>query len=141
MTKQSIRLVALTLLSSVVVLTGCKSNPKHASVVVVPDFAEPSLRYMAQDTDPNDISAEQWVTIAQAAFAEKQYARALRAANEALRTQGDIKEARKIAMLSTIKITQDYSKDYHDAAVMSVEGSDDFKEDLTRVTTLINKVK
>lgn len=141
MTKQSIRLVALTFLSSVVVLTGCKSNPKQASVVVVPDFPEPSLRYMAQDTDPNDIKAEQWLSIAQTEFAEKHYARALRAANEALRTQGDLKEARKIAMLSTIKITQDYSKAYHDADVMSVEGSENFREDLARVTTLINTAK
>ncbi len=71
-------------------------------------------------------------------YEAKHYARALRAANEALSMDDQNIEARQIAMLSAVKVMENNIDVYHDKALMSDGDKETFKKTLTNITTLTN---
>lgn len=122
--------------------TACTTTkPKNTSVPSVPsELSSPSMTYLTQSlsTNKNAISEQQWLELAQANYKNKKYARALRAANEVLRLNENSIEAREIAMLSTVKVTESNISSYHDNALMNENDKSDFKSTLTELTTIIN---
>ncbi|MGP9513978.1 hypothetical protein ACT3RN_15545 [Psychrobacter sp. AOP5-GZ1-6] len=77
------------------------------------------------------------MAIAKTNYDSKKYARALRAANNAIAIDNQSLEARDIAMLSTIKITESNISAYHNDTLMSSDDKDRVKDRLTNITTLV----
>lgn len=136
----------LTVMLSTTLLTiGCgtttkEDNSRPSSQPVLKQFSEPSLAYMSTAhetvyTDPHD--AEAWTAIAQKNYEAKHYARALRSANEALKRDSQMVDARQIAMLSTVKVMEGNIAAYHDNVALNDDKAT-FKETLTNITTLIS---
>lgn len=140
-------------LSSFLLMTGCgvgarnKVDHKSSTTVVTnqatstSQLSGPSFVYLF-DTAKADInrlhSAEDWLILAKSNYESRRYARALRAANEALGLNNQLIEARQIAMLSAVKITQSNIGSYHDNTAMSSNDKARFKDTLTNMTTLVN---
>lgn len=121
-------------LSASMVITGCNTTAKEEKVATVKALSQPSLVYLA-DTNPSDFEA--WMTVAKSNYDSKNYARALRAANEALKFDRQAVEARQIAMLSSIKLTENNISAYHNDSLMDSSDKAVLKNKLTNITTLI----
>lgn len=137
----------LVTLSACLLATGCggtkkKVNPVgSATPVLSQQLASPSLSYMSADLEKagdKDISAEQWLKIAQDNYDAKKYARALRAATEALNMDDESIEARELAMLSAVRVTQSNIDAYSDNALMSDYDRTELRNTFADVTSLIN---
>jgi len=136
----------LFMFSTALLAIGCsttttENKPRQLSQPVVEQLSEPSLVYMFDNdemdgTNPRNI--ETWVAIAKKDYEEKHYARALRAAEEALGINNQVVEARQIAMLSAVKMMESNVDAYHNNAVMEDRDKSTFKETLTNITTLVN---
>lgn len=131
------------LLSASLLTAGCGTATKNTqqpsvSKPVIKQLSEPSLAYLSSSAETNQRSSEAWMIIAKKNYAEKRYARALRAANEALSIDNKKVEARQIAMLSAVKVMENNIDAYHDDALMNSGDKATFKETLTNITTLIN---
>ena len=131
------------LLAVSVLITGCgfgikgfQSSKKSTYVI---NFDAPSPTYVTGITAiSRQLSAEDWLTIAKENYQEKKYARSLRAATEAFNRDDQLLAARELAMLSAIKVTQSNIDSYHDNTLMNATEKSEFKEILTRMTTLMN---
>ncbi|WP_040642622.1 hypothetical protein [Psychrobacter aquaticus] len=122
-------------------ITGCSTTaegnkPNTISQTTVKQLSEPSLTYLSGAA--NQRSPATWMTIAEDNYKAKRYARALRAANEALSMDNQMVEARQIAMLSAVKVMESNIDAYHDNALMNDSDKATFKETLTNITTSIN---
>ncbi|MGP5374173.1 hypothetical protein ACTXLO_13835 [Psychrobacter alimentarius] len=136
----------LLMFSTALLAIGCsttttENKPRQLSQPVVEQLSEPSLVYMFDNdemdgTNPRNI--ERWVAIAKKNYEAKHYARALRAAEEALDINNQVVEARQIAMLSAVKMMESNVDAYHNNAVMEDRDKSTFKETLTNITTLVN---
>lgn len=136
----------LLIFSTALLAIGCsttttENKPRQLSQPVVEQLSELSLVYMFDNdemdgTNPRNI--ETWVAIAKKDYEEKHYARALRAAEEALGINNQVVEARQIAMLSAVKMMESNVDAYHNNAVMEDRDKSTFKETLTNITTLVN---
>lgn len=136
----------LLMFSTALLAIGCsttttENKPRQLSQPVVEQLSEPSLVYMFDNdemdgTSPRNI--ERWVAIAKKNYEAKYYARALRAAEEALDINNQVVEARQIAMLSAVKMMESNVDAYHNNAVMEDRDKSTFKETLTNITTLVN---
>ena len=123
-------------LSASVLITGCNTTAKEEKSTVVKRLSEPSLVYLSGgNAVQRDFAA--WMTLAKTNYDSKQYARALRAANEALAMDNQSAEARQIAMLSSVKITESNISAYHNDTLMDSGDKARFKDKLTNITTLI----
>ncbi len=116
------------------VITGCNTTAKEGKSATVKALSQPSLVYLA-DANPSDFEA--WMTVAKSNYDSKSYARALRAANEALKFDKQAVEARQIAMLSSIKLTENNISVYHNDSLMDSSDKAMLKNKLTNITTLI----
>lgn len=131
-------------LSTALLTIGCstttkESPPQPTSQPVVKPLSKPSLTYMSSANEigaTNARNPEAWITVAKKDYEAKRYARALRAANEALSINGQMIEARQIAMLSVVKVMENNIEAYHDDALMNSADKATFKETLTNITTL-----
>ncbi|WP_201552000.1 tetratricopeptide repeat protein [Psychrobacter fjordensis] len=121
-------------LSASMVITGCNTTAKEEKSATVKALSQPSLVYLA-DANPSDFEA--WMTVAKSNYDSKNYARALRAANEALKFDKQAVEARQIAMLSSIKLTENNISAYHNDSLMDSSDKAMVKNKLTNITTLI----
>lgn len=136
----------LVMFSPALLAIGCsttttENKPRPLSQPVVEQLSEPSLVYMFNTNEidsANSRNAETWVAIAKKNYEEKDYGRALRAAETALNTNNQMVEARQIAMLSAVKMMESSVDAYHDDAVMKGADKSAFKETLTNITTLVN---
>ncbi len=111
------------------------------TVITKSQLDEPSFAYLVDSTKVGNtrlLSSEAWLTIAKDNFQSKHYARALRAANEALSVDNKLVAARQLAMLSAVKVTENSIDSYHDNTLMSNSDKDRFKSSLTSMTTLVN---
>lgn len=138
--------------STFLLTTGCGTAPKKVtsqvpskpivtSKVVPAQLSEPLSLYLFETTKvakADRISAEAWMTIAKSNYESKNYARALRAATEALSMDDQFVEARQIAMLSAVKVTEKNIASYHDNTLMNDEDKNRLKNTLTSMTTLVN---
>lgn len=133
--------------SASVLLTACGGATKNAQILsasqptVAKQLDEPSFSYLSDAVKVNDgreITAQQWMTIAQRNYQSKKYARSLRAATEALSLDDQLIEARQLAMLSAVKVTESTIDAYSDSAVMNDSEKARFKGTLTNITTLVN---
>lgn len=140
--------LVFVLLSTSFLIAGCggkkaKSESKsivHPQRVVVTQLAEPSSAYLsdsAANINDRSMSAEGWMQIAQTNFQAKRYARSLRAATEALNIEESV-EARELAMLSAVKVTESNIDAYRDNTLMSDYDKTQLKTTLADITTLIN---
>lgn len=121
--------------SASVLITGCNTTGKKNSTSVKA-LSAPSLVYLSgSNTAQHDFS--EWMAIAKTNYDSKKYARALRAANNAIAIDNQSLEARDIAMLSTIKITESNISAYHNDTLMSSDDKDRVKDRLTNITTLV----
>ncbi|MBF0658430.1 tetratricopeptide repeat protein [Psychrobacter sp. NG25] len=123
--------------SASVLITGCNTTgEKKSASASVKALSAPSLVYLS---GPNTVQRdfEAWMTIAKTNYDSKEYARALRAANEALAIDNQAVEARQIAMLSSIKVTEGNISAYHNDALMDSDDKDLLKDKLTNITTMI----
>ncbi|MBE0444798.1 hypothetical protein [Psychrobacter sp. FME5] len=118
--------------------TGKKSVQTTVSTPIVKQLSEPSLAYLSDTTVADQRSSEAWMVIANKNYEEKRYARALRAANEALSIDNEKVDARQIAMLSAVKVMGSNIDAYSDDAMMNSGDKATFNETLTNITTLIN---
>lgn len=116
------------------VITGCNTTAKEEKSATVKALSQPSLVYLA-DANPGDFEA--WMTVAKSNYDSKNYARALRAANEALKFDKQAVGARQIAMLSSIKLTENNISAYHNDSLMDSSDKAMLKNKLTNITTLI----
>lgn len=144
------RLTHIGLLSVVfgacILATGCGSGSKKKiqqsqPVVLASQLDSPSSTYLsgAIKLDSNSkVTAEQWMTIANSNYKSKKYARALRAATEALSINDKLVDARQLAMLSAVKVTESNIDSYHDNAMMNNDDKAELKTTLADITTLIN---
>ncbi len=142
----------LAVMFSVSVLaTGCSSKTKtqSASTVIsnesqtsaIKQLAAPSLNYLLNDTNvenASELDAEQWMQIAKRNYASKHYARALRAATEALSIDDEQIEARQIAMLSAVKVTETNIDSYNNNTLMNSADKVRLKSTFENMTSLIN---
>ncbi|SJN35369.1 hypothetical protein [Psychrobacter sp. JB385] len=136
----------LLILSPALLAIGCsttttENKPRQLSQPVIEQLSEPSLIYMfdtneTDSTSPRNI--ETWVAIAKKNYEAKHYARALRAAEEALNINNQMVEARQIAMLSAVKMMESSVDAYHNDDVMEDRDKSTFKKTLTNITTLVN---
>lgn len=126
------------ILSASMLATGCGKKSAQNTVVQVKPLSAPSLVYLSDEIEVDTATPEAWMAIAKSNYNSKRYARALRAANEALSIDNQLVEARQLAMLSAVKVTQSNINAYHDDALMSDSDKTEFKNTLTRVTTLVN---
>lgn len=111
------------------------------TAVTTTQLDEPSFAYLIDPTklaNVRQLSSEDWLTIAKDNYQSKHYARALRAANEALSVDSKLVEARQLAMLSVVKVAENNITSYHDNALMNDSDKDKFKNSLTHITTLVN---
>lgn len=133
-------------LSTALLTIGCGTTAKQSKSqstdqLVVQQLSEPSLTYMSSANErgnANSRSLEAWMTIAKENYEAERYARALRAANEAISIDSQMVEARQIAMLSVVKVMENNIDAYHDDVLMNSADKATFKETLTNITTLIN---
>ena len=102
---------------------------------IVKQLSEPSLAYLSNG---NKLSSEAWMTIAKNNYEKKRYARALRAANEALSVDNERLDARQLAMLSAVKVMESNIDAYHDNSLMNSGDKATLNETLTNITTLVN---
>lgn len=136
----------IVMLSTALLIAGCSTTTKKnkhnlPTQATVKQLSEPSIAYLsdaneAGSTYPRNLEA--WLTIAQKNYDSKHYARALRAANEALSIDSERVDARQIAMLSAVKIMENNISAYHHDISMDDNDRAGFKETLTNITTLIN---
>ncbi|SLJ84287.1 hypothetical protein DABAL43B_1089 [Psychrobacter sp. DAB_AL43B] len=133
-------------LTASLLTTGCSTTTKESqqntdSQPIVKQLSEPSLAYLSDATEmsnANQSDVEAWMTIAKSNYEAKRYARALRAANEALSIDNEMVDARQIAMLSAVKVMESNIDAYHDDALMDSGDKTMFKDTLTDITSLIN---
>nr|WP_317200875.1 hypothetical protein [uncultured Psychrobacter sp.] len=141
-------LLFVTLLSCLL-MTGCSSFGKNKETQstnrvkpTIIQLASPSLAYLSDPAvkinNSRGMTAKRWLAIANNNYQAKRYARALRAATEALNIDESSNEARELAMLSAIKVTESNIGTYRDNALMTDKDRATFKSTLTRVTTLVN---
>ena len=78
------------------------------------------------------------MTIAKNNYETKRYARALRAANEALSIDNERLDARQLAMLSAVKVMESNIDAYHDNTLMNSGDKAALNKTLTNITTLVN---
>ncbi|MGP4120776.1 hypothetical protein ACT3N8_13265 [Psychrobacter aquimaris] len=128
------------LLSASLLTAGCGTTAKNniqttVSKPIVKQLSEPSLVYLSSG---NQLSSEAWMTIAKNNYATKRYARALRAANEALSVDNERLDARQLAMLSAVKVMESNIDAYHDNTLMDSGDKATLNETLTNITTLVN---
>lgn len=136
----------IVMLNTALLIAGCsaitKENKQNTlNQPTVRQLSEPSIAYLsnANETDnTNPHNLETWITIAQKNYDSKRYARALRAANEALSIDNERVDARQIAMLSAVKVMESNIDVYHNDALMDNDVKATFKETLTSITTLVN---
>lgn len=137
----------LVAFSACLLVTGCGGAKKKvksvvsATPILSQQLASPSLSYMSSDLEKagdQDISAEQWLKIAQDNYDAKKYARALRAATEAVNIDNESIEARELAMLSAVRVTQSNINAYNDNALMSDYDRTELRNTFADVTSLIN---
>lgn len=128
-----------------ILATGCgigsKKKSQQTQPLVLSQLDSPSLTYLsgAIKLDSNsEVTAEQWMTIANSNYKSKKYARALRAATEALSLDEQLVDARQLAMLSGVKVTENNIDSYHDNAMMNNNDKAELKTTLADITTLIN---
>ena len=131
-----------TVLALSVTLTACGTMSKDTTTASSAQVTLPTLSaaHLIPQTseEATELSVEDWVQRAQNYFDSREYSRALRAANEALYLSPETTEARKIALLSTIRIVQNNSAIYHDKTLINDSQREEIKEGLTSITTLIN---
>ena len=128
------------LLSASLLIAGCgttaqKNVQTTVSKPIVKQLSEPSLVYLSNG---NQLSSEAWMTIAKNNYDAKRYARALRAANEALSVDNERLDARQLAMLSAVKVMESNIDAYHDNSLMNSGDKATLNETLTNITTLVN---
>lgn len=131
------------MLNTVLLVTACSTTTKQntRSQPVAQQLSEPSIAYLSSVTEADTAkprNLETWITIAQSNYDSKRYARALRAANEALSIDDNRVDARQIAMLSAVKLMESNIDVYHNDALMDNGDKATFKETLTSITTLVN---
>lgn len=137
------------MLSVCLLATGCSTSnkvkntppPRAPQPVVISQLDGPSLTYLsgAIKLEGNrNVTAEQWMTIADSNYKAKKYARSLRAATEALSIDDQRLDARQLAMLSAVKVTESNIDSYHDNALMDSDNKSELKKTLADITTLIN---
>ncbi|GAA0317286.1 tetratricopeptide repeat protein [Psychrobacter aestuarii] len=139
-----LRTIAVTaVLTLSAVLSACDTTGKGSSAT--PISTRVSLPILSADhlvsdmvDEETELTADIWLQSAKTYFEANDYTRALRAANEALYIEPNTTEARKIVLLSTIRIAQQNSAIYHDEALITDSDKDDIKEGLTTITSLIN---
>lgn len=128
------------LLSASLLTVGCgttaqKNVQTTVSKPIVKQLSEPSLAYLSNG---NQFSSEAWMTIAKNNYEAKRYARALRAANEALSVDNERLDARQLAMLSAVKVMESNIDAYHDNSLMNSGDKATLNKTLTNITTLVN---
>lgn len=135
----------IVMLSTALLIAGCSTTTKNKhnlpTQATVKQLSEPSIAYLSDTNEAGSTyprSLEAWLTIAQKNYDSKHYARALRAANEALSIDNERVDARQIAMLSAVKIMENNISAYHHDMSMDDNERAGFKETLTNITTLIN---
>ncbi len=141
-TKSSLLMIVF---SACLLATGCggkKQQAKPASPVVLSkQLSSPSLSYLSNDmveTGSNSIGVEQWMTIAKNNYESKKYARALRAATEALNIDNGSVAAREMAMLSAVRVTQSNIDAYSDNALLNDYDKAELRDTFADITSLIN---
>lgn len=132
----------ITVLALSMALCACDTTGKTGKPVSATQMSLPTLNatHLVPHLDKagTPLAAEDWLQSAQSYFDSHHYTRALRAANEALALDPDATEARKIALLSTIRIVQENSSSYHNKALINDSEREEIKEGLTSITSLIN---
>lgn len=128
-------------LTTVLLITGCStasksSTPNVSSQTVAKPLTKPSISYLSEATETSQRSADVWIAIAKKNYEAKHYARALRAANEALNIDKQKVEALQIAMLSAVKVMESNIDAYHNDVSMNKNEKATLKETLTNITTL-----
>lgn len=128
-------------LTTSLLITGCSTASKSSeqnvsSQTTTKSLTKPSITYLSNVTETSQRSADAWMTIAKKNYEAKRYARALRAANEALSIDNQRVEARQMAMLSVVKVMESNIDVYHDDLSMTKNEKATFKEALTNITTL-----
>lgn len=136
----------IAILNTALLVTACSTTTKERkqntrSQLMAQQLSEPSIVYLSnanetENTNPHNL--EMWITIAQKNYDSKRYARALRAANEALSIDNGRVDARQIAMLSAVKVMENNINAYHNDVLMDNNDKATFKETLTSITTLVN---
>lgn len=136
--------------SACLLVTGCGGFGKNKNTepvkliqpTVINQLASPSLTYLSDpaiEIDNNrTMTADRWMSIAQSNYQAKKYARALRAATEALNLDEQLMEARELALLSAVKVTETNISAYHDNVLMSDYDKAELKVTLADITSLIN---
>lgn len=134
-------------LSTGVLITGCsvgaKKTPQPISSppLIAKKLQSPSLSYLPEVIavdDESQITAAQWMLIAQSNYQAQKYARSLRAATKALEFDAQSLEARQLAMLSAVKITETNIDSYQDDVTLSSSNKSELKTTLENLTTLLN---
>lgn len=127
--------------------TGCGAKKQvkpeviATPIVLSQQLASPSLSYFSSDmikTDSSTATFEQWMVIADNNYTSKRYARALRAATEALNIDNESLEARELAMLSAVRVTQSNIDSYNDNNLMSDYDRTELRSTFADITSLIN---
>ncbi|MEN6670380.1 hypothetical protein AAJP47_08395 [Psychrobacter sp. B38] len=131
------------MLSTSLLVTGCSTTNKASKQntsrqAMAKQLSEPSFAYMSSAGQAKQRNVGDWMAIAKKDYEAKRYARALRAANEALSMDKQNIEARQIAMLSVVKVMESNIEAYHDNSLMNAGDKETFKDTLTNITTLIN---
>lgn len=131
------------LLGASLLTTGCgktakKNQQTTVSTPIIKQLSAPSLAYLPDTTVADQRSSEAWMVIANKNYEEKRYARALRAANEALNIDNEKVDARQVAMLSAVKVMESNIDAYHDNTLMNSGDKAIFNETLTNITTVVN---
>lgn len=133
-------------LNTALLTTGCSTTAKEKpqntrSQPTIKQLSAPPLTYLSGYTETsqnNQRNVEAWMTMAKKNYEAKRYARALRAANEALSMDNQMVEARQIAMLSAVKVMESNIDAYHSNVSMDKAEKATFKDTLTNITTLIS---
>lgn len=147
--------VLTIILGTCILITGCSSTGKNkksqlahqstqqavAQPIVNTQLASPSLTYILNTAEINDnrsVTAEQWLSMAESNYQSKRYARALRAANEALKINSRMEEARQLAMLSAVKVAESNVSAYNNKTLMNDKDKAELRDTLADITSLIN---
>ncbi len=134
-------------LSTGVLITGCSigakktSQPSTSQPLIAKKLQSPSWSYFPEVIavgDESQLTAAQWMIIAQKNYQAQKYARSLRAASKALEFDAQSVEARQLAMLSAVKITETNIDSYQDDVTLSSSDKRDLKTTLENLTTLLN---
>ncbi len=142
--KPNLLLVAF---SAVLLATGCGAKKQvepvaiATPIVLSQQLASPSLSYFSSDmikTGSSTVTFEQWMVIADSNYTSKKYARSLRAATEALNIDNESIEARELAMLSAVRVTQSNIDAYNDNDLMSDYDRTELRGTFADITSLIN---